>query len=231
MQVPPVNPENIKMESSWKNALLDEFSQPYFSALREFLKQEKETGKTIYPPNNLIFHAFDKTPFEAVKVVIIGQDPYHGIGQAHGLSFSVPNGISVPPSLKNIYKELAQDIRGFVVPKHGNLEKWAEQGVLLLNATLTVRVSEAGSHQKKGWEQFTDAVIRVLNEQKTGVIFLLWGKYAQDKGKIIDPQKHHILKAAHPSPLAGNAFSGCKHFSQTNEILLSADKTPIEWQV
>lgn len=231
MNLPPVNPESVKMEASWKNALLNEFGLPYFATLREFLKQEKEAGKVIYPPGNLIFHAFEKTPFDAVKIVIIGQDPYHGDGQAHGLSFSVPNGVAIPPSLRNIYKELAVDIPGFVIPKHGNLEKWTEQGVLLLNATLTVRAKEAGSHQKKGWEQFTDAVIRELNEQKTGIIFLLWGKYAQEKGKIIDTEKHFVLKAAHPSPLAGNAFSGCKHFSKANAILLKEGKTAIDWQV
>ncbi len=231
MNLPPVNPESVKMEASWKQALLSEFGTPYFATLREFLKQEKESGKVIYPPGNLIFHAFDKTPFDSVKIVIIGQDPYHGDGQAHGLSFSVPNGIGIPPSLRNIYKELADDIPGFVIPKHGNLEKWTEQGVLLLNATLTVRAKEAGSHQKKGWEQFTDAVIRELNEQKSGIIFLLWGKYAHEKGKIIDTQKHFVLKAAHPSPLAGNAFSGCKHFSQANGILINAGKEPVIWQV
>ena len=228
---PPVNPESVKIEPGWKKALWNTFSEPYFAALRSFLKTEKEAGKVVYPSGELIFHAFEKTPFDAVKIVIIGQDPYHGNGQAHGLSFSVPNGIGIPPSLRNIYKELADDISGFVIPKHGNLEKWAEQGVLLLNATLTVRAKEAGSHQKKGWEQFTDAAIRALNDEKSGIVFLLWGKYAQEKGKIIDTQKHHVLKAAHPSPLAGNAFQGCKHFSQTNDFLITQGKEPINWQV
>jgi uracil-DNA glycosylase len=222
---------SVQIEESWEKVLLNEFSQPYFAKLKEFLTAEKEAGKVIYPAGKLIFNAFEKTPFDQVKVVIIGQDPYHGVGQAHGLSFSVPMGVGIPASLRNIYKELQADIAGFNIPKHGNLEKWAEQGVLMLNATLTVRASEAGSHQKKGWEQFTDAVIREISAQKEGVIFLLWGRYAQDKGKIIDTQKHYVLAAAHPSPLAGNAFLGNKHFSQTNDLLAKQGKTAIDWQV
>lgn len=222
---------SVQIEESWKKVLSNEFSQPYFAKLKEFLTAEKEAGKVIYPAGKLIFNAFEKTPFDQVKVVIIGQDPYHGVGQAHGLSFSVPMGVGIPASLRNIYKELQSDIAGFNIPKHGNLEKWAEQGVLMLNATLTVRASEAGSHQKKGWEQFTDAVIREISAQKEGVVFLLWGRYAQDKGKIIDTQKHYVLAAAHPSPLAGNAFLGNKHFSQTNELLAKQGKSAIDWQV
>lgn len=226
-----MNPENVQIEESWKEALVEEFSKPYFAQLKEFLKQEKLAGKTIYPAGNLIFNAFASTPFDKVRVVLIGQDPYHGPNQACGLSFSVPNGVRVPPSLVNIYKELATDIEGFQIPKHGNLEKWAEQGVLLLNATLTVEAAKAGSHQKKGWEIFTDAVIDRLNAQKEGIVFLLWGRYAQDKGAKIDATRHHVLKAAHPSPLAGNAFSGNKHFSKTNEILIQQGLPPIDWQV
>lgn len=226
-----VNPTQVQIEESWKKVLLAEFGQPYFAALKAFLKAEKDAGHSVYPPGNRIFHAFSCTPFDAVKVVLIGQDPYHGAGQAEGLSFSVPLGVATPPSLRNIYKELAADITGFSIPKHGNLEKWARQGVLLLNATLTVRANTAGSHQKKGWETFTDAVIRALNDQKTGIVFLLWGKYAQDKGKIIDTNKHFVLKAAHPSPLAGDAFLGNRHFSQTNQLLVQQGKEPIDWQV
>lgn len=226
-----MNPSTVQIEESWKEVLLDEFSKPYFLQLKEFLTQEKQAGKTIYPAGSLIFNAFASTPFDKVRVVLIGQDPYHGVGQACGLSFSVPNGVRVPPSLVNIYKELANDIEGFQVPKHGNLEKWAAQGVLLLNATLTVEAGKAGSHQKKGWELFTDAVIDRLNSQKEGLVFLLWGRYAQDKGAKIDTTRHHVLKAAHPSPLAGNAFSGNKHFSKTNEILAQQGLPIIDWQV
>lgn len=226
-----INPETIQIEESWKKVLWNTFQAPYFEQLKTFLQAEKEAGKIIYPAGKLIFNAFEQTPFDEVNVVIIGQDPYHGTRQAHGLSFSVPMGVGIPPSLRNIYKELAEDVPGFVIPKHGNLEKWAEQGVLMLNATLTVRAGEAGSHQKKGWEQFTDGVIQALNEQKEGIVFLLWGKYAQDKGKIIDKNRHHVLHAAHPSPLAGNAFLGNKHFSQTNAILEKQGKPKIDWQV
>ncbi|MFN0204526.1 MAG: uracil-DNA glycosylase [Bacteroidia bacterium] len=222
---------DVQLEESWKEVLLGEFEQAYFLKLKEFLKTEKAAGKMIFPPGNLIFNAFEKTPFDKVKVVIIGQDPYHGAGQAHGLSFSVPMGMPIPASLRNIYKELEADISGFVKPKHGNLEKWAEQGVLMLNATLTVEATKAGSHQKKGWEQFTDAVIKQINDEKEGVIFLLWGRYAQDKGKVIDTSRHHVLVAAHPSPLAGDAFLGNKHFSKTNELLQAQGQEPIDWHV
>ena len=217
-----------KIEQSWKNVLIDEFNKPYFVALKEFLLEEKKKY-VVYPAGANIFNAFACTPFNKVKVVIIGQDPYHGPGQAHGLSFSVPEGIQKPPSLVNIFKELQSDI-GKPIPESGNLESWARQGVLLLNATLTVRANQAGSHQKHGWEQFTDSVIRTLSDQKSGLVFLLWGRFAQDKAALIDASKHHILKAAHPSPLSAyNGFFGCKHFSKTNEILLSQGETAIEW--
>jgi len=217
-----------KIEQSWKNVLIDEFNKPYFVALKEFLVEEKKKY-VVYPAGANIFNAFACTPFDKVKVVIIGQDPYHGPGQAHGLSFSVPEGIQKPPSLVNIFKELQSDI-GKPIPESGNLESWARQGVLLLNATLTVRANQAGSHQKHGWEQFTDSVIRTLSDQKSGLVFLLWGRFAQDKAALIDARKHHILKAAHPSPLSAyNGFFGCKHFSKTNEILLSQGETAIEW--
>lgn len=217
-----------KIEPSWKNVLIDEFNKPYFVALKEFLLEEKKKY-VVYPAGANIFNAFACTPFNKVKVVIIGQDPYHGPGQAHGLSFSVPEGIQKPPSLVNIFKELQSDI-GKPISESGNLESWARQGVLLLNATLTVRANQAGSHQKHGWEQFTDSVIRTLSDQKSGLVFLLWGRFAQDKAALIDASKHHILKAAHPSPLSAyNGFFGCKHFSKTNEILLSQGETAIEW--
>ncbi|MBR4690953.1 MAG: uracil-DNA glycosylase [Bacteroidales bacterium] len=217
-----------KIEPSWKKVLIDEFNKPYFVALKEFLVEEKKKY-VVYPAGANIFNAFACTPFNKVKVVIIGQDPYHGPGQAHGLSFSVPEGIQKPPSLVNIFKELQSDI-GKPIPESGNLESWARQGVLLLNATLTVRANQAGSHQKHGWEQFTDSVIRTLSDQKSGLVFLLWGRFAQDKAALIDASKHHILKAAHPSPLSAyNGFFGCKHFSKTNEILLSQGETAIEW--
>lgn len=219
-----------KIEESWKAVLIDEFNKPYFQTLREFLVEERKQH-TIYPPGQLIFNAFDKTPFSNVKVVILGQDPYHGPGQAHGLCFSVPAGVPQPPSLVNIFKEIKADLN-IPVPKHGNLEKWAEQGVLLLNATLTVRANQAGSHQKKGWEQFTDKVIQLISLNKTGVVFILWGKYAQAKETLIDTSKHFILKGAHPSPLSAYAgFFGCKHFSKTNELLRNQLLTEIDWSV
>lgn len=217
-----------KIEESWKRVLIDEFNKPYFVALKEFLVEEKKKY-TVYPEGKNIFNAFAYTPFDAVKVVIIGQDPYHGPGQAHGLSFSVPEGIQKPPSLVNIFKEIKNDV-GKEIPDSGNLESWARQGVMLLNATLTVRANQAGSHQKHGWEQFTDSVIKTLSEQKTGLVFLLWGRFAQDKAALIDQSKHHVLKAAHPSPLSAyNGFFGCKHFSKTNEILRAQGKEPIQW--
>ncbi len=221
---------DIKLEASWKAVLKNEFQKEYFIALKSFLLEEKQQGYKIYPPGALMFNAFNLTLFEKVKVVILGQDPYHGEGQAHGLSFSVPEGIPAPPSLKNIYKELHNDI-GFNIPKHGNLTKWAERGVFLLNAILSVRANVAASHQKKGWEQFTDQVIAQLSEQRTGIVFLLWGKYAQGKEKFIDQSKHLILKAAHPSPLAGGAFFGSKPFSQTNAYLEQHGQEPINWSL
>ncbi|WP_207532173.1 uracil-DNA glycosylase [Desertivirga arenae] len=220
----------IQIEESWKELLEDEFEKDYMIKLRSFLKTEKDSGKLIYPPGTLIFNAFNHTPVPDVKVVIIGQDPYHGPKQAHGLSFSVQQNVSIPPSLRNIFKELAADIDGFKPPIHGDLTKWADQGVLLLNAVLTVRAGEAASHQNKGWEQFTDTAISKLAEKREGLIFLLWGKFAQSKANFIDIKKHFILKAPHPSPLA-QGFLGCRHFSKTNEILVQQGKSPIDWQI
>jgi uracil-DNA glycosylase len=225
------NTINPQIEQSWKEALEAEFASSYFFQLKEFLTQEKSLKKVIYPPGNQIFAAFEATPFHSVKVVILGQDPYHGPGQAHGLCFSVPQGINPPPSLVNIYKEIKSDM-DFDIPHHGNLHKWAQQGVLLLNATLTVRAHEAGSHQKKGWEYFTDAAIKALSSKRDNLVFLLWGRYAQAKETLIDSNKHWILKAAHPSPLSAyNGFFGCRHFSKTNELLKSCDKEPVNWQL
>jgi uracil-DNA glycosylase len=222
----------IQLEESWKKVLGDEFEKDYMKNLRSFLQKEKESGHIIYPPGNLIFNAFNHTPFDKVKVILLGQDPYHGKDQAHGLSFSVKKGIPIPPSLKNIYKELANDIPGFHIPVHGELTKWAEQGVLLLNATLTVKAHDPGSHQKRGWEEFTDQAIHKLSEQRSGIVFLLWGKYAQSKSLLIDENKHYILKAAHPSPYsADNGFFGCHHFSKTNKILEENGEAPIDWQI
>ena len=219
---------NVRIESSWGTVLAEEFEKPYFSELVEFLHQEKRAGKVIYPPGPLIFNAFNLTPFDQVKVVILGQDPYHAPGQAHGLSFSVPDGIKTPPSLVNIYKELQSDV-GTSIPDSGNLEHWAKQGVFLLNAILTVRQGEAASHSQIGWQTFTDAVIRTLSDQREDLIFLFWGNYARKKKELIDTRKHVVLEAAHPSPLARGAFFGCRHFSQTNEFLKSKGKSPIEW--
>jgi uracil-DNA glycosylase len=221
---------NVQIESSWKKVLKDEFHQPYFQQIVLHLKTERVSGKIIYPTGSLIFNAFDKTPFDKVKVVILGQDPYHNPQQAMGLSFSVPDGIATPPSLQNIYKELRTDI-GLQIPPTGNLMKWAEQGILLLNAVLTVRANEPASHSKIGWMNFTNAVIKKISDEKSGVVFLLWGKFAQDKQMLIDATKHHILKAAHPSPLSAfNGFFGCKHFSQTNELLTQQGLEPIDWK-
>ncbi len=216
------------IEEGWKEVLKKEFHSPSFSELKKFLVEEKKNYQ-IYPPGPLIFNAFNHTPFEHVKVVILGQDPYHGKGQAHGLCFSVPRGIRVPPSLVNIFKELQSDL-GIPVPGHGNLETWADQGVLLLNATLTVRDSQAGSHQKKGWETFTNSVIEHISEQKKGVVFLLWGRYAQAKEALVNEGQHLILKSVHPSPLSAyNGFFGCKHFSKTNEYLEQQGISGIDW--
>ncbi|HRH82739.1 MAG TPA: uracil-DNA glycosylase [Bacteroidia bacterium] len=219
----------IKIEESWRKMLQEQFNMPYFEELKKFVKQEAALYK-VFPPGPQIFSAFDYTPFEKARVVIIGQDPYHGAGQANGLCFSVSEGIKPPPSLVNIFKELKSDLN-IPIPVHGNLEKWARQGVFLLNATLTVRQSMAGSHQGKGWEQFTDAVIRTLSEHKSGLVFLLWGRFAQAKEILIDNKKHHILKSAHPSPFSATKFFGCKHFSETNRILESEGLQPIDWNI
>jgi uracil-DNA glycosylase len=221
---------SIRIEERWKEVLADEFSAEYFIHLREFLVEEKKKH-TIYPPGNYIFNAFNHTPFNKVKVVLLGQDPYHGPGQAHGLCFSVPDRIPKPPSLINILKELNNDLK-IPFPESGNLEKWAHQGVLLLNAVLTVRAHNAGSHQKKGWETFTDNVIKYLSDYRSNLIFILWGNYAQAKEKLIDTSKHHILKAAHPSPLsASRGFFGCRHFSKANAILKELGLREIDWNV
>lgn len=222
----------VKIEPSWGAVLKHEFDKPYFQQVVTFLKTEKAAGKTIFPPGPLIFNAFNQTPFDKVKVVIIGQDPYHGLGQAHGLSFSVPNGVKPPPSLLNIFKEIENDT-GIKMPReYGNLTRWAEQGVLLLNAALTVRANEAASHANFGWMEFTDAVIKKISDEKKGVVFLLWGKFAQEKQKLIDETKHFILKAAHPSPFAADkGFFGCKHFSKTNELLVKQGLEPIDWKL
>ena len=218
---------NIKIEASWKDKLNDEFQKDYFLKLVEFVKQEYAT-QTIYPIGKNIFKAFELCPFTNVNVVIIGQDPYHGEGQAHGLCFSVPEGVKLPPSLKNIFNELMSDL-SIPKPESGCLEHWAKQGVLLLNATLTVRAGEAGSHQKKGWEEFTDAVIQKINNNRSNVVFILWGAYAQKKASFIDTSKHLVLKSAHPSPFSVTKFLGNKHFSQANTYLLSKGKLAIDW--
>jgi uracil-DNA glycosylase len=224
---------NVQIESSWKAVLHDEFEKPYFQQLKSFLYQEKAQGVKIFPPGKMIFSAFDATPFDKVRVVILGQDPYHGMGQAHGLCFSVLPGIAVPASLRNIYQELDDDPAvQFTIPQHGYLQSWAEQGVLMLNAILTVRAHQAASHQGKGWEQFTDAVIQKLNSEKEGRVFLLWGSYAQRKGAVLDSNKHLVLKAPHPSPLSAyRGFFGCRHFSQTNHFLDQKGEDMIRWQV
>lgn len=221
---------NPSIESTWKTLLWDQFQAPYFATLKQFLIEEKKQYR-IFPPGNCIFNAFNSTPVDKVKVVIIGQDPYHGYGQAHGLCFSVQDGIPFPKSLINIFKELSDDV-GFTTPRSGNLQKWTSQGVLLLNATLTVREHAAGSHQGRGWETFTDCAIQRLAQQREGLIFLLWGSYAISKRALIDEGKHYVLTAPHPSPLSAyRGFFGCKHFSKTNEILQQMGKTPIDWQL
>lgn len=222
----------VKIEASWKQILAEEFNKSYFLNLVEFIKQEKAAGQLIYPPGNQIFAAFEATPFPEVKVVILGQDPYHGPGQAHGLCFSVNQGIAHPPSLQNIFKELLSEIPGFRIPQSGDLSHWARQGVLLLNATLTVRAGQAGSHQKKGWETFTDAVISVLSQQKENLVFILWGAYAKSKASLIDTHRHAIISSVHPSPLSAyNGFFGSKPFSKTNEELLKRGLTGIDWKL
>jgi uracil-DNA glycosylase len=223
-----LDPNTIRIESSWKSQLREEFAKPYFAQIKQFLASEKAAGKTIYPPGPRIFSAFDHTPFQAVRVVIIGQDPYHGPGQAMGLCFSVPKHMPVPASLKTIYKEQVRDL-GIQQPHHGDLTSWTTQGVFLLNAILTVERNQAGSHSKIGWHLFTDAVIRTLSDQRDGLIFLLWGNFARTKKLLIDQQKHTVMEAAHPSPLAGGAFMGCGHFSRVNEIFQSRNEPPIQW--
>ena len=220
----------VRIENSWKSALADEFGKPYFASLVRFLHEEKAAGMKIFPPGSQIFKAFELTPVSQVKVVILGQDPYHGPGQAHGLSFSVPDGIPAPPSLKNIFKEIETDL-GIRMSGYPNLEKWARQGVLLLNAVLTVRSGEAASHSKIGWQEFTDAVIKCISDNCEGVVFMLWGNFARTKRDLIDHSRHHVLEAAHPSPLARGAFFGCRHFSQANAILSSRGLQPIDWQL
>lgn len=221
----------IALDPSWLHHLEPEFQSAYMAKLRRFLLEEKRRGARIFPPGNLIFNALNSTPLDNVQVVILGQDPYHGPGQAHGLSFSVPRGVPVPPSLQNIYKELESDL-GLAPPAHGDLSSWARQGVLLLNAVLTVEAHKAGSHQNQGWEQFTDRVVSVVNDNRVGVVFMLWGSYAQKKGAFIDRNRHLVLTAPHPSPLSVyRGFSGCRHFSQCNGYLQSNGRKPVDWRV
>lgn len=220
----------VRIEKSWKNALAGEFEKPYFASLVRFLHDEKAAGQRIYPPGSQIFRAFELTPLPELKVVILGQDPYHGPGQAHGLSFSVPDGVPAPPSLKNIFKEIESDL-GIRMSGFTDLEKWARQGVLLLNAILTVRAGAAASHSRIGWEEFTDAVIRHISDNCEGVVFMLWGNFARSKRELIDRSRHHVLEAAHPSPLARGAFFGCRHFSRANALLEAQGRTPVDWRL
>ena len=220
----------VKIEQSWKSALASEFDKPYFASLVRFLHAEKAAGRKVFPPGSQIFRAFELTPVPDVKVVILGQDPYHGPGQAHGLSFSVPDGVPAPPSLKNIFKEIETDL-GVTMSGYPNLENWARQGVLLLNAVLTVRCAEAASHSKIGWQEFTDAVIRYISDNCEGVVFMLWGNFARTKSELIDHSRHCVLEAAHPSPLARGAFFGSRHFSKANAYLTSIGRTPIDWKL
>lgn len=220
------------MSLSWQDVIGAEKNQPYFINTINYLKQQRAAGQVIYPPEAMVFNAFKYTPFDQLKVVIIGQDPYHGPNQAHGLSFSVPEGVAIPPSLRNIYKELQLEYADFQYPSHGCLESWAQQGVLLLNTVLTVVANEANSHRQLGWEQFTDQVIRAISAQGEGIVFLLWGSHAIKKGQLVDKQKHHILTAPHPSPLSAHrGFLGCGHFVQANDLLTQQGKTPVRWQV
>lgn len=221
---------DVQIEQSWKKALSSEFDKPYFGRLVEFLHNEKSSGQTVYPPGRSIFKAFELTPVDEVKVVILGQDPYHGPGQAMGLSFSVPDGMPAPPSLKNIFREIESDL-GVKMSGRPNLEGWAKQGVLLLNSVLTVRGGQPASHSKIGWQEFTDAVISYLSDNCDGIVFMLWGNFARSKRSLIDTSRHYVLEAAHPSPLAGGAFFGCRHFSKANQILVNENKTPINWQL
>lgn len=226
-----INPENVRIEASWKQALYPCFSQPYFVQIKQALLDAKAQKQTVYPPNRLIFNAFAQTPFAQVKIVLLGQDPYHGAGQAMGLSFSVPRGIAIPASLQNIYKELQMEYPDYQIPKHGDLSHWAQQGVLLLNASLTVLAGQAASHSRIGWLAFTDDIIRTLNQAHSGLVFMLWGNFAKSKAALIDANKHCILTAAHPSPLARGAFFGCNHFRLANDYLIQQGKTPIDWQI
>eukprot|EP01114_Cavostelium_apophysatum_P017940 TRINITY_DN5437_c0_g1_i1.p1 TRINITY_DN5437_c0_g1~~TRINITY_DN5437_c0_g1_i1.p1 ORF type:complete len:322 (-),score=52.46 TRINITY_DN5437_c0_g1_i1:43-1008(-) len=217
------------IDPGWKEALGEEIKKPYFAKILSFLDEQKAAGKVVYPPDRDVFNAFNFTPLDNVKVVILGQDPYHGQGQGHGLSFSVRKGVAVPPSLKNIFQELSTDIPGFQIPQHGSLEQWARDGVMLLNASLTVEASKANSHASCGWQQFTDAAIKIINDRKKNVVFILWGKVAQEKGKVINSSKHCVLKAAHPSPYSSDKFWGCKVFSKANEYLKSKGIEPVRW--
>lgn len=235
IMLPMTSEKNGQLDASWQAVIGEELSKPYMQSLRNFLKQEKAAGKIIYPPSPLIFNAFNHTPFDKVRVVIIGQDPYHGDdkgqAQAHGLSFSVPQGVALPPSLRNIFKEIEADL-GIKMSGKGDLTAWADQGVLLLNATLTVEMANAGSHQKRGWEAFTDAAIAALNQHREGLVFVLWGSYAQKKGEIIDAKKHLVLSSTHPSPLSAHrGFFGNHQFSQINTYLTNRGETPIHWQI
>ena len=225
-----MDPLKVNIEPSWREVLSDEFRQPYFDKITQILKEEKKNGQVIYPPGPLIFNAFSLTPFDKVKVVILGQDPYHNPGEAMGLCFSIPKGVRVPPSLRNIYKEIHRDV-GCSIPNHGDLTPWAQQGIFMLNAMLTVRHKSAGSHKSIGWQLFTDAVIKTLSDKKEGLVFLLWGKFAQSKATLINQLKHHVLIAAHPSPLARVGFAECGHFSKTNDLLTKMGRIPIEWQL
>jgi uracil-DNA glycosylase len=226
-----INVQDVKLSESWKNHLSEEFQKPYMIELKKFLKDQKLKKKVVYPPGSQIFHALNATDFDHVKVVILGQDPYHGPEQAMGLCFSVPRGVRTPPSLQNIFKEIESDLK-IKRPNHGDLSAWANQGVLLLNATLTVEATKAGSHQKKGWELFTDKIISVLNKEKENLVFMLWGSYAQKKGEFIDRKKHLVLESVHPSPLSAHrGFLGCKHFSKANAYLKSKGIKPIDWSI
>jgi uracil-DNA glycosylase len=225
-----LDPASVKIDPGWKEALAAEFAKPYFAQIKQFLSAQKESGKTIYPPGPLIFNAFDKTPFDKVRVVILGQDPYHGPGQAMGFCFSVPRNIAIPASLRNIYKELHRDT-GFHIPQHGDLSSWTSEGVFLLNTALTVEKNLANSHNNIGWQIFTDAVIKKLSDQQRGIIFLLWGNNARMKKQIIDSQHNVVLEAAHPSPLARDAFKACGHFSKVNQLLVDRGELPINWTI
>ena len=223
-------PREVQIEDSWYEVLEEEFQKPYFQGIKQFLRREKQLGKVVYPPGKLIFNAFNSTPFSKVKVVIIGQDPYHGPMQAMGLCFSVPKTIPTPPSLRNIYSELERDLQ-LAPPTHGDLSSWANHGVFMLNASLTVEKGRPGSHSKIGWHTFTNAVIKKISEEKDGIVFLLWGNFAKSKKDFIDEMKHYVLESKHPSPLAGKGFVGNGHFGRANEILLQQGKTPIDWKI